>query len=410
MSVSQSRVDPVRRRVPGPRPLRGAVKLLIGTRKGAFRLDGDRERKSWKLRGPWHLGQIVNHFVLDPRDGRTMLMAARPGHLGPSVFRSEDAGKTWVEARRPPAFPSAKATGRESKTAKSGGAAARSVKHVFWLQPGHADEPGVWYAGTSPPALFRSTDGGDTWKSVKGLNDHPLIDTWCPPGEMGPPDGSTLHSINVDPRDKRRLLIGISAAGVFESTDHGRDWRPLNRGCEMDYFPGDHEYGHDPHCMALHPLDPDRLWQQNHCGIYRMDRGPDQEDRWVRVGRKMPKQVGDIGFPIVLHPRDPDTVWVFPMDGSSVWPRVSPGGKPAAYVTRDAGKTWKRQDAGFPKEQGWFTVKRQCMAQDSRESIGLYLGTTSGEVWASTNGGGRWKCIARHLPHIYSVEVAGVCQ
>jgi photosystem II stability/assembly factor-like uncharacterized protein len=293
---------------------------------------------------------------------------------------------------------------------KKKGQKGLSVKHVFWLQPGHADEPGVWYAGTSPPALFRSTDGGDTWRGVTGFNEHPMYMQWVRPDEIGPPDGATLHSINVDPRDARHLMLGVSAGGVFESTNRGKDWKPVNRGCEMDFFPGEHEYGHDPHCFAMHPLDPQRLWQQNHCGIYRMDRVAGQEDRWIRVGNNMPKPVGDIGFPIVLHPRDPDTAWVFPMDGTSVWPRVSPGGQPAAYRTRDAGKTWERLDKGLPKEQGWFTVKRQCMAQDSRESIGLYFGTTSGEIWAGKNGGERWTCIAKHLPHIYSLEVAGVQQ
>ncbi|MFT7668222.1 MAG: photosystem II stability/assembly factor-like uncharacterized protein [Planctomycetota bacterium] len=384
-----------------PKHLRGTVELLIATRKGAFRLKSDAERSKWKLRGPLHLGQIVNHMVLDPRDKKTMLMAARPGHLGPSLFRSTDKGKTWTEAKRPPAFPKAK-TGK--------GAKWKVVKHIFWLQPGHVEEPGVWYAGTSPPALFKSTDGGDTWKSVAGFNDHKMYKKWTTPDQEGLPDGSTLHSINVDPRDKRHLIIGVSAGGVFESTDGGKDWQPINKGCAVDFIPGEPEYGHDPHCLAVHPVDPDRLWQQNHCGIYRMDRSAGAEDRWIRVGDNMPKAIGDIGFPIILHPRDPDTAWVFPMDGTDVWPRTSPGGKPATYITRNAGKTWKRQDAGLPTEQAWFTVKRQSMAQDSRESIGLYFGTTSGEVWASKNAGGRWKCIAKHLPHIYSVEVAGVHQ
>ncbi|MFT5287433.1 MAG: photosystem II stability/assembly factor-like uncharacterized protein [Planctomycetota bacterium] len=380
---------------PSSRPKTGSVELLIATRKGAFRLKSDKERKSWKIRGPWLLGQIVNHFVLDPRDNKTMLMAARPGHLGPSMFRSTDRGKTWNEAKRPPAF----------QKAKKG----RSVDLTFWLQPGHDEEPGVWYAGTSPAALFRSSDGGDTWRSVDGFNKHPMIDMWCPPGETPPPDGATLHSINVDAKDPNHLVIGVSAGGVFESFDRGKDWAPLNRGCEIDYLPGqDLEYGHDPHCVGLHPMDPSRLWQQNHCGIYRLDRVEGEADRWLRVGRKMPKSIGDIGFPIVMHPRDPDTAWVFPMDGGSVWPRVSPGGKPAAYRTTDAGKSWQRQNGGLPASQAWFTVKRQCLAQDARKSIGIYFGTTSGEVWASRNSGVRWKCIAKHLPHIYSVEVAGV--
>ena len=159
----------------------------------------------------------------------------------------------------------------------------------------------------------------------------------------------------------------------------------------------------DPHCVRLHPLRPDRLYQQNHCGIYRMERS---EDRWVRIGEAMPKKIGDIGFPLVLHPRDPDTVWVFPMDGTTVWPRTSPEGKPSVYVTRNAGKRWTRLDAGFPKAQGWFTVKRQAMTADAHEPVGIYFGTTAGEVWASTNEGLRWSGLVRHLPEIYSVEAA----
>ncbi|MEE8467300.1 MAG: glycosyl hydrolase, partial [Planctomycetota bacterium] len=160
----------------------------------------------------------------------------------------------------------------------------------------------------------------------------------------------------------------------------------------------------DPHHVCLSASHPDRLWQQNHCGIYRMDR---EEGRWMRVGENMPEQVGDIGFPILLHPRDPDTVWVFPMDGSDVWPRTSPQGKPAVYRTRDAGTTWERQDRGFPRENAHWTVKRQCMAQDAHDPLGLYLGTSSGEIWGSTNEGRSWKCLARHLPHVYSLEVLG---
>jgi hypothetical protein len=196
----------------------------------------------------------------------------------------------------------------------------------------------------------------------------------------------------------------MSSGGVFESTDRGADWKPLNKGCRADFLPApDPEYGHDPHCVRLHPMNPDRLYQQNHCGIYRMDR-PD--DEWIRIGEAMPKKVGDIGFPLVLHPRDPETVWVFPMDGTEVWPRTSPGGKPAVYVTRDGGQSWRRQSKGLPKRQAWFTVKRQAMTADNRDPLGLYFGTTSGEIWASRDEGGKWTCIASHLPHIYSVEVA----
>jgi hypothetical protein len=155
----------------------------------------------------------------------------------------------------------------------------------------------------------------------------------------------------------------------------------------------------------LHPLKPDRLYQQNHCGIYRLDR---PARKWTRIGSAMPRKIGDIGFPIVLHPTDPDTAWVFPMDGTTVWPRVSIGGKPAVYITRDGGESWQRQDRGLPESQAWFTVLRQSMCADERERPGLYFGTTSGDVWASGNGGERWSCIARHLPEIYSVTHARI--
>lgn len=377
------------------RPATGPVTLLIGTRKGAFFLKSDRARRRWTMAGPHFLGHIIYHVVLDPRDRKTLLCAARAGHLGPTLYRSTDSGRGWKEAQRPPAFPKA-----------DPGAKGQSVDHTFWLTPGHASQPGVWYAGTSPPALFRTTDGGITWDGVEGFNSNPMRMAWTGGDqEQGPPGGATLHSINVDPRDPRHLYIGVSAGGVFESTDGGAGWKPINNGVAADFLPSkDAEYGHDAHCVRLHPLAPDRIYHQNHCGMYRLDR---PGEKWERIGNAMPKKIGDIGFPLVLHPRDPDTLWVFPMDGSTVWPRVSPGGKPAAYVSRDGGRSWHRQDKGLPAKQGWFTVKRQAMGADSRNPLGLYFGTTGGEVWASTNEGARWTCIARHLPEIYSVEATG---
>ena len=374
-------------------PAAGPVALLVATRKGAFILKSDKARRTWSTTGPMFFGHIVHHLLLDPRDRRTLLAAARTGHLGPTLFRSADFGKTWKEASKPPAFPKAAA-----------GEKGRVVDHTFWLTPGHAKEPGAWYAGTSPQGLFRSEDGGDTWAPVAGFNDHPMYASWTGGEQDGTPDGPKLHSINIDPRDPRHLYVGMSSGGVFESTDAGANWQPLNQGCAADFHPDpDPEYGHDPHCLRLHPLAPDILYQQNHCGIYRIER---PGTRWLRIGAAMPTRVGDIGFPLVLHPRDPATLWVFPMDGTSVWPRTSPEGKPAAYVSRNSGKTWQRQDAGLPRKQGWFTVKRQAMSADAHDPLGLYFGTTSGEIWASRNEGGKWSCIARHLPHIYAVEAA----
>jgi len=383
-----------------PAPTRGTVTLLVSTRKGAFFVKSDRARERWSLRGPHFLGSTVHHAVLDPRDRRTLLAAVKSGHLGPTVFRSLDGGKSWTEARRPPKFPRSRRGQRK-----------RSVDHTFWLQPGHATEEGVWYAGTSPQGLFRSSDGGDTWRGVTGFNDHPMYAAWTGGEQDGTPDGPKLHSIQVDPRDRAHLFLGCSSGGVFESTDRGATWAPLNRGSRAAVSPEpEPEFGQDPHQLALHPLAPDVLYQQNHCGIYRMDRRGRASDRWRRIGRKLPKEVGDIGFPIALHPRDPDTVWVYPMDGTQVWPRTSPGGRAAVWMTRDGGRTWRRRARGLPARQAWFSVKRQCMAVDAHDPVGVYFGTSSGAVWASADEGSSWRQIVAHLPHVYAVEVAGRAQ
>ncbi|MCU1498736.1 MAG: glycosyl hydrolase [Acidimicrobiales bacterium] len=356
--------------------------LLIGTRKGLFQVDPDRE-----ITEPAFLGHIVQHAVWDPIGDR-VVAAVRTGHLGPTVMVSDDRGGTWRESTRPPAF-------------RTGEPLARSLRAVFWLTPPIAADPGVWYAGGTPQGLFRSADGGETWEPVDGWNDHPLWPTWCEWPEENTPDGSMLHSVNIDPRDPAHLYLGLSSGGVFESPDRGLSWAPLNQGCAADFFPDpDPEFGHDPHCVRLHPAQPDRLYQQNHCGIYRLDR---PGDRWVRIGDNMPAEIGDIGFPIELHPRDPDTVWVFPMDGTDVWPRTSPDGRPAVYRSSDAGASWERLGAGLP-ERGWFTVKRQAMTVVDADPVTVHFGTTSGEVWSSVDRGESWRCTARHLPEIYSVE------
>ena len=378
----------------GARKSRGVL-VLVATRKGAWLFHGDSSRRRWRVDGPHFLGYIVSHLVFDPRDGRTLLAAAKTGHLGPTIFRSTDLGSSWKEAVRPPAFPKA-----------PDGEKGRVVDHTFWLTPCHDNEPAAWYAGTSPQGLFRSDDGGSTWEPLAGLNDDPQYRRWMGSEQDGTPDGPKLHSVIVDPRDPAHLYIAMSSGGVHESTNGGRTWAPLVQGLEVveNLDPANIRF-HDPHCVRLCPSDPDRLYQQNHCGIYRLDR-PATE--WIRIGRNMPKRVGDIGFPLVVHPREADTAWVFPMDGTTVWPRTSPEGLPAVYVTRNAGKSWRRLDSGMPELQTWWTVKRQAMAADEADPTGLYFGTTSGELWISRNEGNRWACVARNLPEIYAVEAAEV--
>jgi len=367
--------------------------VLVATRKGAWLFHGDAARKTWRVDGPHFLGHIINHLVLDPRDGRTLLAAAKTGHLGPTVFRSTNLGRTWKEASRPPAFAKAPA-----------GETGRAVDHTFWLTPCHANEPNTWYAGTSPQGLFRSDDAGDTWAPFSVVNDDPQYRAWMGTAQDGTPDGPKMHSIIVDPRDPAHLYFAMSGGGVHETRDSGRTWTPLVKGMEVvGDFDASNIAFHDPHCVRLCPSNPDRLYQQNHCGIYRLDRPSNQ---WTRIGKSMPRTVGDIGFPMVVHPRDAETVWVFPMDGTTVWPRTSPDGKPAVYATRDAGKRWQRLDSGLPRNQAWWTVKRQAMTADAQSPVGLYFGTTSGELWMSRDEGRRWACIARHLPEIYAVETA----
>ena len=397
---TKSPATPAARRAASARAAPRLV-ALVATRKGAWLFHGDAKRKAWTVDGPHFLGHTVSHLVLDPRDGRTLLAAVKTGHLGPTIYRSANLGRSWKEAKQPPAF-----------AAPTNGLPARSVDHTFWLTPGHASEAGTWYAGTSPQGLFRSEDGGDTWAPMASVNDDPQFRGWMGTVQDGTPDGPKLHSLIVDPRDAAHLMFGMSGGGVHESFDAGQTWAPLVRGMEVvEGFDPSNISFHDPHCVRQCPTKPERLYQQNHCGIYRMDRGAEAKadpaaDVWQRIGRKMPKRVGDIGFPMVVHPHDADTAWVFPMDGSTVWPRTSPGGAPAAYVTRNAGRTWQRLDEGLPAGQAWWTVKRQAMTADAQPVPALYLGTTSGELWIGRDEGARWSLMARHLPEIYAVEVA----
>ncbi|WP_027893859.1 WD40/YVTN/BNR-like repeat-containing protein [Calidithermus chliarophilus] len=375
----------------------GGTQLLVSTQKGLYVLSQGED--GWALGQPLRFGEIVNDAVADPRPGGRLVVATRTGHLGPTVVWSDDLGQSWQESRKPPAFQPG---------------SGRSVDTVFWLTPGHPRQPGVWWAGSVPHGLFRSEDGGETWEEVTPFSEYlaGLQELEGYAGFLGEtPGGAITHSILVDPRDPDHLYVGLSTGGVFESKDGGNSWAPLNQGLEADFLPPPadgpyHLFGQDPHRVVMHPLEPDRLYQQNHCGVYRLDR---REGLWHRVGRNLPPEVGDIGFGIVVHPTDPDTAYVFPMDGTRVWPRTCPEGRPAVYRTRDAGCTWEACREGLP-ERAWWTVFRQAFSVYPSDPPALFFGTTSGEVWGSLDGGDRWSRLAAHLPRVLSVRPVGAYQ
>jgi hypothetical protein len=219
--------------------------------------------------------------------------------------------------------------------------------------------------------------------------------------------------VQVHPADPRTLMVGLSGGGVCLSRDEGASWTPVNSGVAMDFAPpkedgSEYEFGHDPHDVVIHPARPDVWYQQNHCGIYRLDwKDGEARPRWLRIGERMPKDVGDIGFPMTCHPRDPDMCWVVPMDGGTVWPRVSPGGKPAVYRTQDGGTSWRRLDCGLPA-RAWHTTLRQAMAHDGRDPLGLAFGTTAGDVFVSDDLGDTWREAVRGLPRVWSVTAGRV--
>lgn len=363
------------------------TKLLVGTKKGAFIVN--KVNGSWEVSEPINLGNNIFHFLQDPRDGNKLLMATKTGHLGPTVYVSSDAGKSFREAEKPPRFESGD----------------KAVEKVFWLSPGHSSEKDVWFCGTSPQGLFRSEDGGNTWHEFEKFNNNSDVLIWME--NFGTPIGPLLHSILIDPEDKNHMLLAMSLGGSIETWDNGETWKPINKNVLADFQPEPYpDHGQCVHSMRISSR-MDIIYQQNHCGIYRLDRRENaSSEEWVRIGDNMPEDIGDIGFPMVVHPSDNSKIWVWPMDSSDVWPRTSKDGKPAVYHSSDYGDSWKRQDAGFPQKNAYFTVLRQAMCSDDNEKLGLFLGNTSGELWSSSNAGENWELMVKNLPDIYSVSIA----
>ena len=348
--------------------------LLVGTRKGLFLLRGDESRRDWQFEGPVLAGWEVFHATRDPRDG-ALYAAANNFVYGATVQRSDDGGQTWE---------------RSEQLAMPEG--MEPLKRMWHVEPGHSSQPNTVWAGGDPHVLFRSDDGGKTWEPNRAILEHPTRDRWNP-GFGGP----CLHSIQLDPTDPQRLYVGISAAGVFRSDDGGESWTPANNGTAADFMEDDKfpEVGQCVHKVVMHPARPDRLWQQNHCGVYRSD---DRGESWERLeGNGLPS---GFGFPIALDPSDPDVAYVVPEDGGEM--RVTSGGRLGVYRTTDAGASWELHTDGLPG-RAWTAVKREGLAYDDG---GVYLGTQSGSVFALATGDGGWVEAASQLPEILSVEVA----
>lgn len=350
------------------------VLVLVGTKKGAFILESDDGRRSWALRGPFCEAWPLNHVIADAASG-TIYGGGGNEWFGPAVWKSSDFGATWSHSSEGLGY----------------AAGETPIKAVWSLVPAK----GNLYAGVEPAGLFRSDDDGLSWRHVTGLRDHPSRPDWQPGG-----GGLILHSLVPHPDDDKRLWVAISAAGVFYTADGGETWQPRNRGTRNDYLPEGQRYpevGQCVHALVMAPGMPDRLYQQNHCGMYRSDDGG---SHWDSIEAGLPST---FGFPAASHPRDPETLYLLPLNGDTKG-RFVPDGKAAVWRTRNGGDTWQALRKGLPQENAFFGVLRQAMATDRLEPAGVYFGTGSGALFASADEGESWGCIAQHLPTVLSVE------
>ncbi|TKT74988.1 exo-alpha-sialidase [Aquamicrobium sp. LC103] len=350
------------------------ILILVGTKKGAFIVESDPGRKSWRIRGPFCETWPMNHVVGDPATG-AIYGAGGNEWFGPAVWKSRDFGETWTHSSAGLAYE----------------AGEEPIKAVWSLAPRN----GRLYAGVQPAGLFYSDDRGENWNHVEGLQRHPTRPDWQPGGA-----GLILHSLIPDLDDEDRIWIGISSAGVFYSGDGGQTWEPRNRGTRADFLPEGQnypEFGQCVHCLVRPKGESDLLYQQNHCGMYRSEDGGRS---WKSIEAGLPST---FGFPAAVHPRDSSTLYLLPLNGD-IAGRFVPEAKAAVWRTRDRGETWQDLREGLPQENAFFGVLRQAMATDVLEPAGVYFGTSGGALFASSDEGDSWTCIAEHLPSISSIE------
>jgi len=365
------------------------VRVLVGTRKGAFVLTADGKRQHWDVSGPHFGGWEIYHLKGSPVDPNRLYASQSSDWFGQVIQRSGDGGKSWEPVGNQFAYDGEPGTHRWY----DGTPHPWEFKRVWHLEPSLTDPDGV-YAGAEDAALFRSTDGGQSWQEVPGLRGHGSAKDWQPGA-----GGMCLHTILLDPNDPRRIYIAISAAGAFRTDDGGQTWRPINRGLASPGILPDPnaEVGHCVHRIAMHPLRPTVLFMQKHWDVMRSD---DAGESWREVSGNLPS---DFGFPIEVHAHEPDTIYVVPIKSDSE--HYPPEGKLRVYRSRTGGNEWEPLTNGLPQSDCYVNVLRDAMAVDTLDSCGVYFGTTGGQVYASPDAGDSWAAIVRDLPAVVSVEV-----
>ncbi|HWA58580.1 MAG TPA: sialidase family protein [Gemmatimonadales bacterium] len=364
------------------------VRVLVGTKKGAFVLTADGTRKDWKVSGPHFAGWEIYHVSGSPADPNRLYASQSSGWFGQKIQRSDDGGATWEPVGD--AFLYDGPTGTHQWY--DGSQHPWEFKRVWHLEPSLGD-PDTVYAGVEDAALFRTTDGGKTWAEMPGLRTHPSGAQWSPgAGGMG------LHTILIDRGNSRRMFIAISAAGAFRSEDAGVSWTPINRGLHSQYIPDPTaEVGHCVHRLAMHPSRPQVLYMQKHWDVMRSD---DAGDSWHEVSGDLPT---DFGFVIDVHAHEPETIFVVPIKSDSE--HFPLDGKLRVYRSRSGGHQWEPLTRGLPQRDCYVNVLRDAMAVDTLDPCGIYFGTTGGQVYGSADGGDTWAPLVRDLPAVLSVEV-----